>query len=386
MTNLEDIFNQSFKKKDNKDSPMQNSEDNHKTISHFNHNGENKEDLDNINIDADTNSTNSNNVLDINSTITDEELINLQDDLMLKNKLSNIFNELNSEYDEDFELNIQKSQVLADVEMYLEAICYLNNGLKIREDMETQFKKAQYLHELNFNQDALNIVESILKNNPESFNTLKLKVMLLCSLNRFNDADITFNKASSITPGDITIYQEYADEYASIGNYDKALEINTNALDLFSNDLDLLYDRRYYLISNCAPADVIDEINKEIQLKETTDFEDLSINSEIYQSLKEKDPELMGKVQNLSFDSESATTKKFKSHPQTYESTDSDASDENDIYDLSSEDMHFDDEENIVDLDYENKIKKDKDDEKEFLDKKDKTDKSQKEVTLDNFF
>lgn len=384
MTNLEDVFNQSFKKKDMEDDPIKNPEDYRKITSHFNHNGENKGNLDNI--DMDNTSTDSNKVFNINSTITDEELINLQDDLMLKNKLSNIFNELNSEYDEDFELNNQKSQVLADVEMYLEAICYLNNALKIKEDMETQFKKAQYLHELNLNQDALNIVESILKDNPESFNTLKLKVMLLCSLNRFDDADITFNKASSITPGDITIYQEYADEYASIGNYDKALEINTNALDLFSNDLDLLYDRRYYLISNCAPADVIDEINKEIQSKETTDIEDLSINSKIYQSLEEKDPELMEKVHNLSSDSESSTTKKFKSHPQTYESTDSDASDENDIYDLSSEDMHFDDEENIVDLDYENKIKKDKDDEKEFLDKKDKTDKSQKEVTLDNFF
>ncbi len=385
MSNLEDVFNQSFKKKDNEDSPMQNLEDNQKNTSHFNHNDENKENLGNINMDVDNNPTDSNKVLDINSTITDEELINLQDDLMLKNKLFNIFNELNSEYDDDFELNIQKSKVLADVEMYLEAICYLNNGLKIREDMKTLFKKAQYLHELNLNQDALNIVESILKNNPESFNALKLKVMLLCSLNRFDDADIIFNKASSIIPEDITIYQEYADEYASIGNYDKALEINTNGLDLFSNDLDLLYDRRYYLISNNAPADVIDEINKEIQSKETTDLEDLSINSEIYQSLKEKDPELMGKVQNLSSDSESSSTT-FKSHPQTYESTDSEASDENDIYDLSSEDMHFDDEENIVDLDYENKIKKDKDDEKEFLDKKDKDDKSQKEVTLDNFF
>lgn len=384
MTNLEDVFNQSFKKKDMEDDPIKNPEDYRKITSHFNHNGENKGNLDNI--DMDNTSIDSNKVIDINSTITDEELINLQDDLMLKNKLSNIFNELNSEYDDNFELNIQKSQVLADVEMYLEAICYLNNALKIKEDMETQFKKAQYLHELNLNQDALNIVESILKNNPESFNTLKLKVMLLFSLNRFDDADIIFNKATSIIPEDITIYQEYADEYASIGNYDKALEININALDLFSNDLDLLYDRRYYLISNCAPSDVIDEINKEIQSKETTDLEDLSINSKIYQSLKEKDPELMEKVHNLSSDSESSTTKTFKSHPQTYESTDSDASDENDIYDLSSEDMHFDDEENIVDLDYENKIEKDKDDEKEFLDKKDKTDKSQKEVTLDNFF
>ncbi|WP_461461294.1 tetratricopeptide repeat protein [Methanobrevibacter sp.] len=384
MTNLEDVFNQSFKKKDMEDDPIKNPEDYRKITSHFNHNGENKGNLDNI--DMDNTSTDSNKVLNINSTITDEQLINLQDDLMLKNKLSNIFNELNSEYDDAFELNNQKSQVLADVEMYLEAICYLNNALKIKEDMETQFKKAQYLHELNLNQDALNIVESILKNNPESFNTLKLKVMLLFSLNRFDDADIIFNKATSIIPEDITIYQEYADEYASIGNYDKALEINTNALDLFSNDLDLLYDRRYYLISNCAPSDVIDEINKEIQSKETIDLEDLSINSKIYQSLEEKDPELMGKVHNLSSDSESSTTKTFKSHPQTYESTDSDASDENDIYDLSSEDMHFDDEENIVDLDYENKIKKDKDDEKEFLDKKDKDDKSQKEVTLDNFF
>ncbi len=302
MSNLDDIFNKSAIKKDNEDNPMKNPEDNQKTTSHFNHNPENKEDLDNIDMDMENNSTDSNNVLDINSTITDEELINLQNDLKLKNKLSNIFNELNSEYDDDFELNIQKSQVLADVEMYLEAIGYLNNGLKIKEDLETQFKEAQYLHELNLNQNALDIIDGILKNNPESFNALKLKVILLCSLNRYDDADIIFNEATSIIPEDITIWQEYADEFASIGNYDKALEINTNALDLFSNDLDLLYDRRYYLISNNAPVDVIDDINNEIQSKETVDIEGFAVNSEIYESLKEENSELMGKVENLSSD------------------------------------------------------------------------------------
>ncbi|WP_295722537.1 tetratricopeptide repeat protein [uncultured Methanobrevibacter sp.] len=385
MTNLEDVFYQSFKKKDKEDDPIKNPEDYQKTTSHFNHSPENKEDLDNINSDTVNNSTNSNKVIDINSTITDEELINLQDDLKLKNKLSNIFNELNCEYHDDFELNVQKSQVLADVEMYLEAISYLNNTLKIKEDLKTQFKKAQYLHELNLNQHALDIVENILKDNPESFKALKLKVMLLCSLNRFDDADIIFNKATSIIPEDITIYQEYADEYASIGNYDKALEINTNALDLFSNDLDLLYDRRYYLISNYAPADMIDKINDEIKSKETIDLEDFALNSE-YQSIIEKNHELEDKVPNLSSDSELSSTKTFKSHPQTYESTDSETSDENDIYDLSNEDRHFDDEENIADLDYEDKIKKVKDEEKELLNKKEKDDKSQKEVTLDNFF
>ncbi len=48
--------------------------------------------------------------------------------------------------------------------------------------------------------------------------------------------------------------------------------------------------------------------------------------------------------------------------------------------------MHFDDEENIVDLDYEDKVENDKDDEEELLDENNKDEKSQKEVTLDNFF
>ena len=383
MSNSDNIFNNSLQEKDAKDKFNKNPEDKDKDISNF-INQENKEELSNIDngIQNNLNSHDSQyRTININLPITDDELILLQTDSKIKDKLIKIFDELNEECNDEFELNIHKSQVLADIELYFEAVCYLNNALLLKKDNEALFKKAKYTYELGLKEEALNLTVDILDKSPESYEALKFLTILLASLKRYDDADIIFNKARTINPDDMTLYQEYADETASTGNFDKALEINNMALNLFSNDLDLLYDRRYYLITNNAPSDLIDKINNEIQTKEKENLDEINPNDQTDNYINEENSSLKDETHNDDFDSDknnkSPTKKSYKTHPQKYESLDNENSDENDIYDLASEDRHFDDEENIIDLEYDDKEEKDTD----ILN----DNKNSKEMTLDKW-
>ena len=388
MSNSDNIFNNSLQEKDAKDKFNKNPEDKDKDISNF-INQENKEELSNIDKGI-QNNLNSHDAqyrtININLPITDDELILLQTDSKIKDKLIKIFDELNEECNDEFELNIHKSQVLANSELYFEAVCYLNNALLLKKDNEALFKKAKYTYELGLNEEALNLTVGILDKSPESYDPLKFLTILLASLKRYDDADIIFNKARTINPDDITLYQEYADETASTGNFDKALEINNMALNLFSNHLDLLYDRRYYLITINAPSDLIDKINNEIQAKEKENLDEINPNDQTEHYLNEENSSLNDEIQGNDFDSdtnnESPTKKSYKIHPQKYESLDNENSDENDIYDLASEDRHFDDEENIIDLEYDDKEdKKDTD----ILNNKQNSNKNSKEMSLDKW-
>lgn len=325
----------------------------------------------------------------------DAYVLNLQDDKKLKNKISNIFRELEEEFTDEFDLNLEKSKVFADIEKYHEAIIYLDSALKINNDKKILFLKAEYLHELKEDEKSLKIVNEILDSDPDCYEGLKLKVSLLCSLKKYDEADIIFNKATSINPEDSEIWQLYADEFDSISNYDKALKINTTALELFPDNLDLLYDRRYYLLNNNADESLINEVNNQIQNRESNLPDDYGLSSTIIMSeIDEEENKEEIPITEVE-DGENKSLDSFiVSGPKHYEDDDNKSSDDNDIFDIDSEDKHFDDEDNVEDLDYdfeaEEEINEDIDDsdssEEIESDDEDNQKSKTKEVTLDNFF
>ncbi|MGN1362130.1 MAG: tetratricopeptide repeat protein [Methanobrevibacter sp.] len=287
-------------------------------------------------------------------------------DIKLKNKIDNIFSELNNEFYDNFELNIEKAKVLADIEEYGEAIKFLDLALDIKEDTKVLYIKAKYLHELNDDKESLLIIDKILELDDNCFDTLKLKVILLCNLKEYDLADSTFNKAISVNPNDYEIWQQYADIFDSLDNQEKALKINALALKRFPNELDLLYDRRYYLINGGYNESIIDNLNDTINNLEST----------------AEDPNYSSGVVNIE-EAELELEPENNIGSKGYEDNDSEVSDDNDIYDLDSENKHYDDEENIVDLDYDKDFESIEDtEENEFKKKSNKT----KELTLDSFF
>ena len=309
----------------------------------------------------------------------DDYVLNLQTDLKLKNKIYYIFKELEEEYDDEFDLNIEKSKVFADIEKYEEAIVYLDNALKIKSDKKILFLKARYLHELKNDEESLKIVNMILDKDPDCYDALKLKVSLLCSLKKYDESEVIFNKATSINPEDMDIWQLYADEFDAISDYDKALEINSNALDLFPDNLDLLYDRRYYLINNDADESTINQLNNKINNQEPDLPEDYGLSSTIILSDMYDDKDNVP-ITELEDNQNQSLDDFIVSGPKHLEDSDSESSDDNDIFDIDSEDKHFDDEENVDNLDYDAEAEEDSND--EHIDYKTKT----KEVTLDSFF
>ena len=141
-------------------------------------------------IDSDVNSSNYNNSINScsNNSINEDSIIDSTEsefnlkDIKLKNKINNIFAELNNEIDDNFELNIEKAKVLADIEEYNEAIKFLDLALDIKEDTKLLYIKAKYLHELKDDKESLLIINKILELDNNCFDALKLKVIILCSL------------------------------------------------------------------------------------------------------------------------------------------------------------------------------------------------------------
>ena len=322
-------------------------------------------------IDSDVNSSNYNNSINScsNNSINEDIIIDSTEsefnlkDIKLKNKINNIFAELNNEIDDNFELNIEKAKVLADIEEYNEAIKFLDLALDIKEDTKVLYIKAKYLHELKDDKESLLIINKILELDNNCFDALKLKVIILCNLKEYGLADSTFNKAISVNPEDYEIWQQYADIFDSLNNQEKALKINDLALKRFPNELDLLYDRRYYLINGGYDESIIDKLNTNINNLEST----------------AEDPNYSSGVINIE-EAELELEPENKVGSKGYEDNDSEVSDDNDIYDLDLENKHYDDEENTVDLDYDKDFEAIEED--EFKKKPNKT----KELTLDNFF
>ncbi|OWT33576.1 hypothetical protein BGI41_01740 [Methanobrevibacter sp. 87.7] len=399
MSNLDDIFNKASSKKSKKEDDTQltfstnlddNSSDDNNDLDYVSSgdSGSFDCDLDSIivNDSLESNSKeditsfdnninlNSNNIEDdfgsfddnLDSVSSNNSNESLNKDIKLKNKIDKIFVELDSELDDDFQLNIEKAKVLANVEDYDEAIKFLDLSLSIKEDINVLYTKAKYLHELNKDKESLEIINKILKLDENCFNALKLKVTLLCNLKEYDLADTTFNKAISVNPEDYEIWQQYADIFDSLNNQEKALKINDLALKKFPNELDLLYDRRYYLINGGYDESEIDDLNNTINTLEST----------------ADDPDYSSGVVNIE-EAELELEPNITVGSKGYEDNDSKDSDDNDIYDLDSEDKHYDDEENLVDLNYDEDFENVEDTEEEDFKKKlNKT----KELTLDNFF
>lgn len=361
MYSLDDFFNQGSSKKSEKKDKTENQDS-----GSYDSNSDEKTNSNNYMISDKLNEDKSvDNIADTYESVDADD--NTAENIDFDEKLSKIFNGIELNYDDEFELNVEKSEVLANIEEYDEAIKYLDNALKIKNDIKVFYLKAEYLHELNKDSESLKIIdENVLGINPDYYDGLKLKVLLLCRLNQFDLAEKVFNMAININPIDYEIYQQYADEFDFIGNTDRALEINKKAYSKFPDVLDLLYDRRYYLVNGGYDESLINQLNNKIYDLES----------------KSDEPDYSSGILNIHNDD-------IELEPENdigsrgYENNDADNSDENDIYDLDSENNHYDDNENIVDLDYEEELKESNTFEEDEL--KEKMDKS-KTVTLDNFF
>lgn len=129
-------------------------------------------------------------------------------------------------------------------EKYIESIDEYVRAIEINtKDYNSYFKIAYFLKELNKNEEAINMLNDLLKKKPEYLEASMLLGDILYMEERFKEATFVYSDALKYNPGNYDIYYNLGMVYTRLNDFQKAKEYYELAAEINS----LLYNAKFSL-------------------------------------------------------------------------------------------------------------------------------------------
>lgn len=138
----------------------------------------------------------------------------------------------------------QLAQIYEEQEKYTNAIDEYVRAIEINtKDYNSYYKIAGFLKELNKNEEAINMLNDLLKKKPDYLDASLLLGDILYMEERFKEATFVYSDALKYNPGNYEIYYNLGMVYTRLNDFQKAKEYYETAAEINS----LLYSAKFSL-------------------------------------------------------------------------------------------------------------------------------------------
>lgn len=181
-----------------------------------------------------------------------DELSDEQIDELLKD----LYKQIDEEVETEVERYLYKANGALRFQKFDEALDLIDEVLKIENDnLDALLLKSTILFNQAKYDEALNTINSVIKNYPDNVDAITFKGFIYLNLADFKNAELTFKDALDLNDDDSDLWRQYSFAVASSGDINRAIGINQKSLKKFPENSNLWFDRYMFLTQ-------VDSLNK----------------------------------------------------------------------------------------------------------------------------